>query len=84
MKKIIFISLLIASTSLYAMRCGNDIVVEGDSLTSVYSKCGKPHSVESNGIFNSPDSITYNNNDGSTTTVTISNGKVDSIEMNRK
>jgi len=47
MKKCLFVFMLLVIATLitadgYAFRCNGDIISQGDSTSSVYSKCGKP------------------------------------------
>jgi len=38
----IFIVFILSATPLYAMRCGNDLVLKGDIDISVLERCGDP------------------------------------------
>lgn len=43
MKTLISVILMVCfSFSVYAMRCGNSLINEGDSLTRLFSLCGEP------------------------------------------
>lgn len=81
--KILIIILSIISYNADAMRCGTQVVTEGDSLREVVEACRNPDGGYSNVEFTAPDKLYYEQSGGRTCTVTQSNGTVNNIECNR-
>jgi hypothetical protein len=46
--------ILLASSPAYAFRCGNKLVLEGDTRTEVRQKCGEPVEVTRKSILRTP------------------------------
>lgn len=66
----------------YALRCGNNLVLEGDTLVQVVEKCGQADSVYSNWPMGENVTLTYKQ--GSVTyTLSFLRNSLTSIDMNR-
>ncbi len=79
---IILITSLMVSKG-HGMRCGNQIVNEEDSEYILQQKCGQPNSQGSD-IWGDKKKIYYNGNNGEVNTITILNGRISNIQMNRR
>lgn len=79
---IIFIISVCVSNG-WTMRCGNEIITEGDSEYSLSTKCGNPEGVSTD-VWGDKKELYYKDNGGGVNRVEVLNGKVVNIEFERK
>ncbi len=81
MKGVLIILIIVWAFDTHAMRCNNELVLEGESINRVLHKCGEPLTNKSN-MFNEVTVIKYRQ-DGMTESLIFKSGRLDSIEHNR-
>jgi hypothetical protein len=74
------ISLFISTAQ--AMRCGNQLVTEGDTVAQIYEKCGEP-SASYGDVWGDKQERVYKDGNGGQETIKILNGRVTDVEFNR-
>jgi hypothetical protein len=68
----------VAMTSYAGIRCGNDLVLEGDSVAKLIQVCGQPNQDGQNIVY------INKNNDGMNYSIHVdSNGIIDDIQFSR-
>lgn len=72
----------VASSSAYSLRCGSDLVYEGDSEYTVMQKCGESNDTNTD-AWGDKKTLYYDDGNGATEEVKILNGRVTDVELKR-
>ncbi len=79
----IIIIMMFLFDPVFAFRCGNSLILEGDNVSKVIRMCGEPSATDGNSILTSADSLTYPDDGGMMCDLRVVNGLVVSIDCNR-